>query len=42
MLWLSPEFYPDHGVRAVMIQGAEFLLETYSRRLITDIRAEVK
>ena len=32
----------DHGVRAVMIQGAEFLLETYSRRLITDIRAEVK
>lgn len=32
----------DHGVRAVMIQGAEFLLETYSRRLIDDIRSEVR
>ncbi len=32
----------DHEVRAVMIHGAEFLLETYSRRLIDDIRSEVK
>ena len=32
----------DHGVRAVLVQGAEFLLETYSRRLINDIRAEVR
>lgn len=28
----------DHGVRAVLVQGAEFLLETYSKRLIDDIK----
>ena len=31
----------DHGVRAVLIQGAEFLLETYSRRLLDGIREKI-
>ena len=30
-----------HGIRIVMIQGAEFLLESYSRTLIADIRGDV-
>ena len=32
----------DHGIRAVLVQGAEFLLETYSQRLINSIRSEVR
>lgn len=31
----------DHGVRAVLMQGAEFLLETYSRSLIEKIQTSV-
>ncbi len=31
----------DHGVRIVMLQGADFLLETFACSLLTDIREAV-